>query len=80
MVLIGSYGAVYKAKIKDNKVKYEVDDVAIKIIPDADDDLSSLWKEIKFLQDLRSPYVVSFVESFLYAPKALYFELNHFSF
>lgn len=40
--------------------------VAIKIIPDADDDLSTLWREIKFLQDLRSPFVVSFIESLLF--------------
>jgi len=40
--------------------------VAVKIIPDADDDLSSLWREIKFLQDLRSPFVVSFIESLLF--------------
>ena len=40
--------------------------VAVKIIPDADDDLTSLSEEIKFLQDLRSPFVVSFIESLLF--------------
>ena len=59
----GSYGAVYRAK---PRVKTRTDDVAIKIIPDADDDLTSLWREIRFLQDLRSPFVVSFIESFLF--------------
>ncbi|RYG96421.1 hypothetical protein EON65_54420 [archaeon] len=41
----GSYGAVYRAR---SRVKHE--EVAIKIIPDADDDLTSLWREIRFLQ------------------------------
>eukprot|EP01036_Dinobryon_divergens_P026574 gene26574-35242_t len=40
--------------------------VAVKIIPDADNDLTSLSEEIKFLQDLRSPFVVSFIESLLF--------------
>ncbi len=59
----GSYGAVYKAT---SRIRHQQDDVAIKIIPDADDDLTSLWREIKFLQDLRSPFVVSFIECFLF--------------
>ena len=59
----GSYGAVYKAKSRIIKSGREV---AVKIIPDADDDLTSLWREIKFLQDLRSPFVVSFIESLLF--------------
>jgi serine/threonine protein kinase len=57
----GSYGAVYKALSRSTKT-----DVAIKIIPDADDDLTALWREIRFLQVLRSPFVVSFIESLLY--------------
>ena len=59
----GSYGAVYNARSRDPN-KHE--DVAIKIIPDADDDLTALWREIRFLQVLRSPFVVSFIESLLY--------------
>jgi serine/threonine protein kinase len=59
----GSYGAVYKARSRNI---YDSEEVAIKIIPDADDDLSTLWREISFLQHLRSPFVVSFVESLLY--------------
>jgi serine/threonine protein kinase len=59
----GSYGAVYKARSRIIKSGREV---AVKIIPDADDDLTSLWREIKFLQDLRSPFVVSFIESLLF--------------
>jgi serine/threonine protein kinase len=59
----GSYGAVYKAISRDPSRSEEV---AIKIIPDADDDLTALWREIRFLQVLRSPYVVSFIESLLY--------------
>jgi serine/threonine protein kinase len=59
----GSYGAVYSARSRDSS---KPGDVAIKIIPDADDDLTALWREIKFLQVLRSPFVVSFIESLLY--------------
>ena len=59
----GSYGAVYRA-IPRNAENPE--EVAIKIIPDADDDLTALWREIRFLQVLRSPFVVSFIESLLY--------------
>lgn len=60
----GSYGAVYRARPRvPNENNTEV---AIKIIPDADDDLTALWREIRFLQVLRSPFVVSFIESFLY--------------
>lgn len=59
----GSYGAVYNARSRDPNRQEEV---AIKIIPDADDDLTSLWREIRFLQVLRSPFVVSFIESLLY--------------
>ncbi|KAJ1435068.1 kinase-like domain-containing protein [Ochromonadaceae sp. CCMP2298] len=57
----GSYGAVYKARSRGEQI-----DVAVKIIPDADDDLTALWREIRFLQVLRSPFVVSFIESLLY--------------
>jgi polo-like kinase 1 len=59
----GSYGAVYNGKSRNPN---HPEDVAIKIIPDADDDLTSLWREIRFLQVLRSPFVVSFIESLLY--------------
>ena len=59
----GSYGAVYRARSREPE---KAEEVAIKIIPDADDDLTALWREIRFLQVLRSPFVVSFVESFLY--------------
>ncbi len=59
----GSYGAVYRGKPRGNADDAEV---AIKIIPDADDDLTALWREIRFLQVLRSPFVVSFIESLLY--------------
>lgn len=60
----GSYGAVYRARARETRDVNE--EVAIKIIPDADDDLTALWREIRFLQVLRSPFVVSFIESLLY--------------
>lgn len=59
----GSYGAVYRAR---SRAPEKAEEVAIKIIPDADDDLTALWREIRFLQVLRSPFVVSFVESLLF--------------
>ncbi len=59
----GSYGAVYRGRSRSAE---RSDEVAIKIIPDADDDLTALWREIRFLQVLRSPFVVSFIESLLY--------------
>jgi serine/threonine protein kinase len=60
----GSYGAVYCAHSRQKT--HNEEQVAIKIIPDADEDLTTLWKEIRFLQVLRSPFVVSFVESLLF--------------
>lgn len=63
----GSYGAVYRAHSRTSHANNTSStDVAIKIIPDADDDLTALWREIRFLQVLRSPFVVSFIESLLY--------------
>eukprot|EP01039_Chlorochromonas_danica_P000227 gene227-245_t len=63
----GSYGAVYRAHSRSSHANNTNNtDVAIKIIPDADDDLTALWREIRFLQVLRSPFVVSFIESLLY--------------
>ena len=57
----GSYGSVYRARRKNTKV-----DVAIKILPDSGDDLNSLKQEIEFLRRLSSPFVVSYIESYLY--------------
>jgi hypothetical protein len=59
----GSYGAVYRGR---SRIGNDLNEVAIKIIPDADDDLTALWREIRFLQVLRSPFVVSFIESLLF--------------
>ena len=57
----GSYGSVYRARNKLNQT-----DVAIKILPDSGDDLNSLKQEIEFLRRLSSPYVVSYIESYLF--------------
>lgn len=62
----GSYGAVYRGCQRKNTTADQNQEVAIKIIPDADDDLTALGREIRFLQVLRSPFVVSFIESFLF--------------
>mmetsp|Transcript_25343 Transcript_25343/g.25568 ORF Transcript_25343/g.25568 Transcript_25343/m.25568 type:complete len:573 (+) Transcript_25343:274-1992(+) len=56
----GSYGAVYKGV---HKVTGE--ELAIKIIP-SEEDMTQLEQEIDFLQRLKSPYVVSFIEGYLY--------------
>ena len=57
----GSYGSVYRAKQKSTR-----NNVAIKILPDSGDDLNSLEQEIEFLRRLCSPYVVSYIESYLF--------------
>ena len=56
----GSYGAVYKATYKSDPA---VAPVAIKIIP-ADEDLSSLKREIAILDKCRCPFVVEFKDCF----------------
>eukprot|EP01041_Mallomonas_annulata_P010512 gene10512-21921_t len=56
----GSYGAVYKGVHKENG-----QELAIKIIP-SEEDMTQLEQEIDFLQRLKSPYVVSFIEGYLY--------------
>lgn len=56
----GSYGAVYKGVNKING-----DEAAIKIIP-SEEDMSQLQQEIDFLRRLKSPYVVSFIEGYLF--------------
>ena len=55
-----SYGAVYKGVHKING-----QELAIKIIP-SEEDMTQLEQEIDFLQRLKSPYVVSFIEGYLY--------------
>eukprot|EP00981_Chlorochromonas_danica_P009741 scaffold2801_cov161-Ochromonas_danica.AAC.21 len=55
----GSYGAVYRAHSRSSHANNTNNtDVAIKIIPDADDDLTALWREIRFLQDVKSGNVL----------------------
>lgn len=56
----GSYGAVYKGVNKLNG-----DESAIKIIP-SEEDMTQLQQEIDFLRRLKSPYVVSFIEGYLF--------------
>ena len=55
-----SYGAVYKGVHKET-----AEEVAIKIIP-AEEDMTQLELEIDFLRRLKSPYVVSFIEGYLF--------------
>jgi serine/threonine protein kinase len=57
----GSYGRVYKAFKKE---EVGVTEVAVKIIPcDSQSDVNA---EIDFLRKLNCPYIVSFVDGFLY--------------
>ena len=56
----GSYGAVYKAVDSRNG-----SDIAVKILP-AEDDVSELEKEIKFLKELTSPLVVGYYGCYLW--------------
>lgn len=59
----GSYGTVYRGTSLSSKVEF-----AIKILPfEADGGNSSnIAKEIAMLKNLRSPFVVSFHESYIY--------------
>jgi serine/threonine-protein kinase 24/25/MST4 len=59
----GSYGTVYGGTSISSKVEF-----AIKILPfEADGgNLSNIAKEIAILKNLRSPFVVSFHESYVY--------------
>jgi serine/threonine-protein kinase 24/25/MST4 len=59
----GSYGTVYRGTSISSKVEF-----AIKILPfEADGgNLSNIAKEIAILKNLRSPFVVSFHESYVY--------------
>ena len=54
----GSYGAVYKAVNR-----HDQSETAIKILP-AEEDTTKLEIEIKFLIEMSSEYVVSFIEGF----------------
>ena len=54
----GSYGAVYKAINR-----HDQSETAIKILP-AEEDTTKLEIEIKFLIEMSSEYVVSFIEGF----------------
>jgi len=56
----GSYGAVYKAVDKSSG-----DEVAIKILP-AEEDLSTLRREIEFLQLLTCEYVVGYLGCYMF--------------
>jgi serine/threonine-protein kinase 24/25/MST4 len=59
----GSYGTVYRGTSISSKVEF-----AIKILPfEADGgNLCNIAKEIAILKNLRSPFVVSFHESYVY--------------
>ena len=54
----GSYGAVYKAVNRNDQ-----SETAIKILP-AEEDTTKLEIEIKFLIEMKSEYVVSFIEGY----------------
>jgi serine/threonine protein kinase len=65
-----SYGAVYKAVHKQTGVE-----VAIKILP-ADEDLSTLKKEIDFLKRLTCDYVVGYLGCYLFEEELWVRRLN----
>jgi serine/threonine kinase 3 len=61
----GSYGSVFSA-FPSFETKHHYDVFAVKIIPiSIDGNTTEIEKEIAFLRSLKSPYIVSFVESFL---------------
>ena len=69
--LLGSYGCVYKAT-KHRLTSYDRNEYAIKIIPiNSSEDSTQICKEMNSLQRLACPFVVSFVESYVFERKLI---------
>lgn len=63
----GSFGAVYKGKVVRDGLSAPVgESVAIKVVNTFNEDLEVVSKELLFLMDLRSPFIVNYIESFLF--------------
>jgi serine/threonine protein kinase len=60
---MGSFGAVYKGKLLNAPQGEE--EVAVKIISYSGDELSQLGRELYFLKNLSSPFIVKYVDSFI---------------
>ena len=59
---MGSFGAVYKGSLVNHTDK---EDVAVKIISYNGDELTQLGRELYFLKNLSSPFIVKYVDSFV---------------
>ena len=62
---MGSFGAVYKGVLAPNSGKTKREDVAVKVISYNGDDLEQLGRELYFLKNLSSPFIVKYVDSFI---------------
>ena len=64
----GSFGAVYRGELllKESTTP-KPPDVAIKVISTFNENLKELEKELRFLMDLRSEYIVNYLDSFAYS-------------
>ena len=61
---MGSFGAVYKGVLLNNTDPNQ-DEVAVKIISYNGDELNQLGRELYFLKNLSSPFIVKYVDSFI---------------
>jgi serine/threonine protein kinase len=61
---MGSFGAVYKGVLV-NPTDTIQDEVAVKIISYNGDELNQLGRELYFLKNLSSPFIVKYVDSFI---------------
>lgn len=63
---MGSFGAVYKGTLTPNVTSTaSQEDVAVKVISYNGDDLDQLGRELYFLKNLSSPFIVKYVDSFV---------------
>jgi len=60
---MGSFGAVYKGLLL--KTPAEQAEVAVKVIAYNGDELTQLGRELYFLKNLSSPFIVKYVDSFV---------------
>jgi serine/threonine protein kinase len=60
---MGSFGAVYKGILLNSPAGQE--EVAVKVISYNGDELNQLGRELYFLKNLSSPFIVKYVDSFV---------------
>ena len=63
LIGMGNFGSVYRGIILDPTVENK--EVAVKVIQYSPDELHQLGRELYFLKNLSSPYIVHYVDSIL---------------